>query len=482
MAAPTSQTPGIGSLLGRVAPSNARAGGGGFTPMNPGIAVPQAPQQPQPYQPGGPAAVNPNTPPGAQTDTGTANPPSPGGPEFGYQGPPSPGMGNMPKPPQAPPQPVGDPAVTKYGLFAWTPNQQNGGGGGGMPAPSHGPQQPQQPPLVPGPQPQVMPGQMTGDQMRATMAAQGVQAMQNNPGALAGPWADPNQQNLQAAFGPTNGDVLSAGLDLYNSVADPINDAFDANRDGIPGDGSVTDFVGDTVENFGDGQGIVEDAFNTVDPVVNFFSSILGNSMEDLGGVFQRMNQGWQEGNPPPPGALQMMQDLYGQHGQYQGGPMMDALVQNGLSMMGPEAWEQMAQNRLAAHGEQALSSLNEAERRMRGGAALGGYSASPGLARAYQGYGQAMQDAERNIFNDILGQQMNAYGLASNVGMFDQAQRNALQQQGLGLMGNANMFDAAAAQQNYTGFNDILNAMAGIYGGMVEGAGGIAGGLMGGM
>lgn len=109
---------------------------------------------------------------------------------------------------------------------------------------------------------------------------------------------------------------------------------------------------------------------------------------------------------------------------RFEGGSLMQDVGQNMTSMMDPGAWEQMARNRLAAANDASLASLNEAERRMNDRSSRSGLASNLGMqGQMYKNHADRAVQSERDIFNDVLSNQMGAIGQAGQFALGAQGQ-----------------------------------------------------------
>jgi hypothetical protein len=245
--------------------------------------------------------------------------------------------------------------------------------------------------------------------------------------------------------------------------------------------------VGDAFNDFG---GLVGDAFaasagaagqsmaDTIGTLGDAFMPMVGS----ISDAYQQMESEW--GTSPT--ATPYMSELL-QNNPYQAGSLYNDVGQNMTAMMDPGAWEQMAANRLDSAREESLGAMNEGARRMRGGAARGGYNPTAGLSNVYNQHGQNMVNAQRDIFNDTLGNQMQAAGMAGNYALGQEGMERGMYNNALQMMGNAGMYDAQQAGQDYTNFGEfvggvgqLLGAGAGAFGDMYSSAMGGAGQMAG--
>lgn len=191
--------------------------------------------------------------------------------------------------------------------------------------------------------------------------------------------------------------------------------------------------------------------------------------------------QAWNDAMGPPPDIYQRMQELVGQYG-FQPSDLFQAAGQNMMTISDPAAWEQMAQNRMDAHREEARASMNDAERRMRGAAARSGFNPAGGVGNIYSDYAGSMQDAQRNIFNDALQNQMQAANMVNNFALGERGLDQQAWANQLGMLGGALNAQNAYDQHNYTNFGEAVGGVANMLGGLTGGATQGAGDLMGGV
>lgn len=368
--------------------------------------------------------------------------------------------------------------VNRYGLFA-------GGGSGYTPSSTGSPQQ-QLPTMAPGAQVNVgvapsntMPLQTMTPGAVIAGSSTGVTGMvpAGQPQAsvydpAAGMQADPRQD--RGTYDPTTGQITysdgrtsSAQHNLHRgTVLEPIVAVADYLTDGgfTAAQGTVTEDIHGTDLN-GDGTiggGVVQAGTEVFEPLVS-------NASE----LWKQLEQAW--GTTPE--ALGPIMDILNQFG-FNPSSLTGALGQNAQAMMDPAAWQQMADNRMAAHRDQARGDLNDMERRTRGAAARGGFNPTAGLNNAYSQYAQSNQDAQRNIFNDALGHQMNAFNTASGYGLGQQGLDQSRWGQGLGMLGQAGMFDAANRAGDFTNFGEMVGGVGDLVGSVLHGGGQSGGGI----
>lgn len=194
----------------------------------------------------------------------------------------------------------------------------------------------------------------------------------------------------------------------------------------------------------------------------------LGTIGNGLGGAFSDFVAGWDQANP---GSNKSFFDFLNVPG-FQQSSLMGDVGQNWTSAMDPAAWQQMAQNRLASANEANLSALNLAERRLADSAArtgLGNFGGARG--NMYNDFASRGIQAERDIFNDALMNQMNAIQGAGQfaLGANQQDQSRWSQLANMGMMGAGQDF-AANREDNPSGasvLRDFLGAIGGAAGGI---------------
>lgn len=294
---------------------------------------------------------------------------------------------------------------------------------------------------------------------------QAVAQMNMQSAGLGLPGYDTGLGRLLWTFG-TGGASTTADIATRVFQGDSLDQAIAANigtgADAIIGDGADA------------AQTIIDEAMPSIEDLL---STLVGAGTN----IWQTGEQAWQEGMGPAPNISDQIQQILAGFG-YTPTSLAGDVGQNWTSAMDPAAWEQMAANRMDAAREEARGSMNEAERRMRGAAARGGFNANPGLGGIYSDYAGAMQDAQRNIFNDTLTNQMNALQGASSY---------ALGQQGLDLqhygqllnpMIQAAMQQGLYDQNNYTSFGEAVGGVADIIGSLTGGAANAGGQAAGGI
>jgi hypothetical protein len=159
---------------------------------------------------------------------------------------------------------------------------------------------------------------------------------------------------------------------------------------------------------------------------------------------------------------------------------LMGDVGQNMTSMMDPAAWEQMAANRLSSAFEANRGALNLGERRLNDRAARTGLANSDGARGSmYDAFAQRNMQAERDIFNDTLNNQMGAIGQAGNFALGQQAQDQARWSQLLGLGGQAGLADFMANREDNPSGAAVLQDLLGALGGLAGAGGQGASGLM---
>lgn len=213
--------------------------------------------------------------------------------------------------------------------------------------------------------------------------------------------------------------------------------------------------------------------------ILEFLSKLMGGLGEGAGALMEGFQTGWGKTQEVPGGVYEDLMGMYDdERNQIGTNDMLGAANAMGMDMMNPQAWEAMVDRRMAQSTDQLREALNEAERRSRGAAAAGGYSADAMLSNAYRDYGQGLVDANRNILNDALMQQMAAQGQVSGQGLAQQQLAQQLLQQRLGTLGAGQMMDKSFEQSLYTSPEEVMNAMAMMLGGGMAGAGQAAGGM----
>lgn len=204
---------------------------------------------------------------------------------------------------------------------------------------------------------------------------------------------------------------------------------------------------------------------------------MMGELAKQGGGIYGEAKAGWEAGNPAPDPFMQQLEELLGQYGNQGQTGLMDAVGANMGQMMDPAVWEQMMANRIATGQEQALGGLNMSERRIRDAASRGGFAPGQGgLSQAYADYGSQMNQVNRDVFNDTLGQQMAAANQAAQFGLGQQGQMNQEEAAIMDMLAKAGMLDKGMEWENYTSFEDILNNMASMVGGAGQMVGDLAG------
>jgi hypothetical protein len=168
----------------------------------------------------------------------------------------------------------------------------------------------------------------------------------------------------------------------------------------------------------------------------------------------------------------------------FEQGSLMGDVGQNWTAAMDPAAWEQMAQNRLASANEANMGALNRGERRLADRAGRTGFANTGGAtSQMYNDYAGRGVQAERDIFNDTLMNQMNALQGASGFALGENAQN--LGQWGQLYGGSLHQADqdfAANREDNPSGaamLSDLFGAGGAAVGGAGQLAGAGAGGLM---
>ncbi len=173
------------------------------------------------------------------------------------------------------------------------------------------------------------------------------------------------------------------------------------------------------------------------------------------------------------------LQDILAQYG-FTPGSLSGDVGQNWATAMDPAAWEQRANNLYSQAQETANTSLNSNERRFNDRAGRSGLAnQGGGLSSLYQGYGSELQNAQRNIQNDSLSQQMQAM---QGAGAFANGQQALDQQrwgQGMSALTQANQMDTAYNQQANPDFWDMLNSAMSAAGGVAQGAGQAGGSIL---
>lgn len=209
--------------------------------------------------------------------------------------------------------------------------------------------------------------------------------------------------------------------------------------------------------------------------------ALVGDLSRVYAGGQQAYDQAMSDAGYGPPSAVQGMQQILDDN-PYQQSALSQQVMQNAAMMQNPEAWEQMMANRLAQQQEQARSDLNLAERRLRGSQARSGLSTGGSISNLYGLYGDQMQNAQRNIFNDVLQQQMQALNMGAGIAQGQQGLDQALRGQNVGALGQANLTDTMYGQHNYTNFGEALGGMANLAGSVLGGGAQAAGGAMSGL
>lgn len=159
---------------------------------------------------------------------------------------------------------------------------------------------------------------------------------------------------------------------------------------------------------------------------------------------------------------------------------LMGAVGQNMTSAMDPAAWQQMASNREAQLDESNLAGLNLQERRMADMAGRTGFANTGGAtSQMYNDFNQRGIQGRRDIFNDILPQQMNAMNMAGQFALGQNGQDQQRWSQLLGLGGQGAMANFMANREDNPSGGAVLQDLMGAIGGMAQGGGGILQGLL---
>lgn len=194
-----------------------------------------------------------------------------------------------------------------------------------------------------------------------------------------------------------------------------------------------------------------------------------------LGEGFASFVDAWNAANP---GSNMSYEDFLNMPGFEQSSIMGD-VGQNWTAAMDPAAWEQMASNRLAAANEANTSALNRGERRLADRAGRTGFANTGGVtSQMYNDYAGRGMQAERDIFNDTLMNQMNALQGASGFALGQNAQDQSRWAQETALAGHAADQNFAANREDNPSGAGVLADLLGA-GGEAAGMAGQAGGVL---
>jgi hypothetical protein len=236
----------------------------------------------------------------------------------------------------------------------------------------------------------------------------------------------------------------------------------DVNGDGHFDLNDVGAGIGDTVGNVGEAVGgAVTDAAGAAGDVIGQGGAW---TAEQIASILSQWNAGWDAGmGGAPAGQMQGLEQILGNFGFGQGSLVGD-VGQNWTTAMDPEAWEQRANNLMATASEQGWADLNRQERRLNSQAALSGIANTGGMRGSiYNNLTNALQNQQRNIWNDSLLQQMQALQGAGSFANQQQAMDQARWSQMLGMLGQANQADTQYAQDQYLGFGEALGGILGV-------------------
>lgn len=212
--------------------------------------------------------------------------------------------------------------------------------------------------------------------------------------------------------------------------------------------------------------------------------ALVGQVAGDVGTMagegFSSFVDAWNAANP---GSNMSYEDFLNIPG-FDPSSLMGDVGQNWTAAMDPAAWEQMAQNRLAAANEANMGALNRGERRLADRAGRTGFANTGGVtSQMYNDYAGRGVQAERDIFNDTLMNQMNALQGASGFALGQNAQDQARWALEAGMAGHAaDQNFGANREDNPSGaavLGDLLGALGGAAGGAANLAGQGAGGIM---
>lgn len=225
-----------------------------------------------------------------------------------------------------------------------------------------------------------------------------------------------------------------------------------------------------------DGDGFDSDGRKIEDPQ-SPVGDALGGLSGDLGGVLADIVNGFQDGydgNGNQVGtASDYVDSVFGGMGQFNPGGLTDSVLANWQQAMGPEAWQQQADNQLATRYEDSLSSLNESERRLNARSAQAGIGNDTGMREGlYNDFAGRNQQAQRDVFNDALNNQMTAMNGATTAANANRSMDQSLYSNELSTRNAAAMSDWMKEVEDNPSAMAILRDLMGA-GGQAMGAAG---------
>lgn len=200
---------------------------------------------------------------------------------------------------------------------------------------------------------------------------------------------------------------------------------------------------------------------------------LAGDAGSTLGNMFKQFSDAW--GNSSGAGDRSM--GSFMQNPQFNDGSLVGDVGQNMTSMMDPAAWQQMAQNRLTDLNQSNLAGMNLAQRRMADSAGRTGMANTNGAVNnLYNQYALRGQQDSRNVFNDVLNNQVNAIGQAGNFALNQRGQDIGRWNTLAGLDATKGQTDLNNWRQDHPSgaamAQDLLGAIGGMMGGASQGGG----------